>query len=66
MILILDLGTFNVIGAECGWPAGKGPHASRTHVGSSLCFALEEYSHLGKSPEHVTCTDKIQEWNNPL
>ena len=65
MILILDLGTFNVVGAECGRPAEKGPHALRKHVGGSLSFTLEEYSRLEKCPEYLTCTDKVQEWNKP-
>ena len=49
VILILDSCTFNVVGAECGCPTGKGPHASCKHVGGSLCYALEEYSHLAES-----------------
>lgn len=31
----------------------------------ALCYALEEFSHLGKFPEFLTCTDKLQEWNRP-
>ena len=36
IFLLLDLGTFNVIGVEHGCPAGKGPYAWCKHVGS-LC-----------------------------
>ena len=64
VILILNLGTFNVVGDGCECPTGKGPQSSCKHLGS-LCYSLEKYSHLEKSPEYPTCTDNIQEWNKP-
>ena len=30
-----------------------------------MCYALEEFSRLGKLPDFLTCTDKLQEWNRP-
>ena len=59
VILTLESDMYNVVGADYGSPAGKGPHVSCKHVGI-LCYALEEYSHFGKSPEYQTCTDKLQ------
>ena len=58
----------NIVGAECGCPAGKAPHASCKHIGA-LCYALEEYSRLGRIDRdyliYLTCTDRLQEWNKP-
>ena len=31
----------------------------------AVCYALEEYSRIGRSPDFLTCTDKLQEWNKP-
>ena len=64
LLLCLDLNTLDIVSAECGCPAGKGPCASCKHIGA-LCYALEEFSHLGKLPEFLTCTEKLQEWNRP-
>ncbi len=64
LFLSLDLATSDIISAECGCPAGKGPCASCKHIGA-LCYALEEFSRLGKLPNFLTCTDKLQEWNRP-
>ena len=62
LFLSLDLNTSDIISAECGCPARKGLCASRKHIGD-LCNALEEFSCLGKLPELLTCTKKLQEWN---
>ena len=66
VVLLLDsISGGNVVSAECGCPAGKSPHASCKHVGA-LCYALEEYSRIGKNDhEYLTCTDRLQEWNKP-
>ena len=61
--LFLDKSCFDVVGAECGCPAGMGPHASCKHIGG-LCYALE-FTSIGKCPKYLTCTDKLQEWNKP-
>ena len=63
LTLILD-NSFDVVGAECGCPAGKGPCGSCKHIGG-LCYALEEFTRIGKCPEYSTCTDKLQDWNKP-
>ena len=55
---------FDVVFAECGCPAGMGPHASCKHIGG-LCYALQVFTRIGKYPQYLTCTDKLQEWNKP-
>ena len=55
LFLSLDLNTSDIISAECGCPAG--PCACCKHIGA-LCCALEEFSHLGKLPKFLTCTEK--------
>lgn len=62
LFLSLDTGTQDIVEAECGCPAGKGPSASCKHIGA-LCFALEEFSRVEQLPEFVTCTERLQEWN---
>ena len=66
VVLLLDsISGGNTVDAECGCQAGKAPHASCKHVGA-LCYALEEYSHIGKDDhEYLTCIDRLQEWNKP-
>ena len=64
LLLLLGLPSFDIISAECGCPAGKGPTASCKHLGG-LCFALEEFSRLGEIPDYIACTSKLQEWNKP-
>ena len=49
---------------ECSCPAGKGPHATCKHL-SALLYALEEFSRLGYARETVTCTGRLQMWNQP-
>ena len=53
---------FDIVGAECGCPAGKGPHGSCKHIGA-LAYAIADFTRFKKSPEYRTCTDKLQEWN---
>ena len=64
LLLCLDLNTSDIVSGECGCPAGKIPCASCKHIGA-LCYALEEFSRLGKVPEILTCIEKLQEWNRP-
>ena len=42
----MDVDVYNVIGAKCGCPAGKGPCGSCKHI-AAVCYALEEFSHFG-------------------
>lgn len=62
--LSLDIGSMDIVTAECGCPAGKGPSASCKHIGA-LCYALAEFSRYGKTPDFLTCTEKLQTWNRP-
>ena len=63
--LIIHLGSnLNIISAQCGCPAGKGPTASCKHIGA-LCYALANLCASGKLPDFITCTEKLQEWNKP-
>lgn len=64
LLLFLDLESADIVAAECGCPAGKGPCASCKHIGA-ICFALEEFSRFGHLPEFLTCTDQLQQWNRP-
>ena len=61
---LLDKETLDIMRAECGCPAGKGPHASCKHI-AALCYALEEFSRFGKLPDFLTSTEKLQQWNKP-
>ena len=56
LLLFLDLESSDIVAAECGCPAGKGPCASCKHIGA-MCFALEEFCRFGHLPEFLTCTD---------
>ena len=56
--MVIDSDTHNIVGARCGCPAGKGPCATCKHVGG-LCYALEEYCRLGRTPDYITCTEKL-------
>ena len=62
--LFMDKSSFDVVGADSGCPAKKGPHGSCKHIGG-LCYALEEFTRIGKCPEYITCTDNLQERNKP-
>ena len=64
LLLFLDLESSDIVAAECGCPAGKGPCASCKHIGG-LCYALEEFCRFGQVPEFRTCTDQLQQWNRP-
>lgn len=64
VVLCMDANVFDVVGAECGCPAGKGPCGSCKHI-AAVCYALEEFSRLGKLAEFATCTDRLQAWNKP-
>ena len=60
----LNKRTFDICGATCGCPAGKGPKASCKHI-AATCYALEEFSRVRRLPEFQTCTDRLQSWNQP-
>ena len=62
--LRLNRKEYDITGAICGCPAGKGPKASCKHVGA-LCYAFAEFSNSGELPHFLTCTDKLQAWSSP-
>lgn len=56
--------TYDLLSAECGCKAGKGPKESCKHIGA-LCYALVEFCKSGQLPEFRTCTEVLQQWNKP-
>ena len=60
----LDKKTFDICGATCGCPAGKGPKASCKHI-AATCHALQEFSKIKRVPDYQTCTERLQTWNQP-
>ena len=52
LILFLDVEISDIVAAECGCPAGRGPYASCKHIGA-LCYSLEEFSRFGHLPEFL-------------
>ena len=64
IILKLDSGSYEIDGAECGCPAGRGPRASCKHI-AALCYALEEFARLKQLPSFQTSTERLQTWNQP-
>lgn len=64
LLLSLDSTSWDILTAECGCPAGKGPNASCKHVGA-LCYALVQFCKSGQLPDFLTCTQRLQEWNKP-
>ena len=49
---------------DCTCPAGKGPHATCKHL-SALLYALEKFCRKGYVRESITCTSRLQQWNQP-
>ena len=64
VILCLNDQVFDIVEAQCGCPAGKGPTASCKHIGA-LCYALRNFCDHGRVPKFLTCTQRLQEWNQP-
>ena len=62
--MALQCNGYDIVHAECGCPAGKGPQGSCKHI-AALSFALVDFCRLGVRPEFLTCTDKLQQWNRP-
>ena len=56
--------SYDVDGAQCGCKAGQGPKASCKHI-SALCYAFVEFCTSGHTPDFLTCTEHLQEWNIP-
>ena len=64
LALALQTDNLDVVQAECGCAAGKGPHGSCKHI-AALSYAFADFCHLGTTPEFLTCTDRLQQWNQP-
>ena len=64
LALALQANSLDIVHAECGCPAGRGPHGSCKHI-AALCYALVDFFRLGSLPEFLTCTEKLQQWNQP-
>ena len=56
--------SFDISYAECGCPAGMGPHGSCKHI-SALAYALADLCKLQSLPEFQSCTSHLQQWNRP-
>ena len=54
----------DVLFAEDGCPAGKGPTGSCKHI-AAFCYALEEFVRLGFTRPFLSCTARLQTWNQP-
>ena len=46
--ICLSFDLFDITGAECGCPVGKGPNATCKHIGG-LCYAYKEFSCIKKN-----------------
>ena len=62
--MALQSTSFDIIGAECGCPAGQGPTGSCKHIGA-LSYAIADFVQFRASPDYQTCTDVLQQWNRP-
>ena len=63
MRLALQSSSCDIIGAECGCPAGQGSTGICKHIGA-LLYAFAEFFRFRTSPEYLTCTDTLQQWNH--
>ena len=52
-IVSLSNVSYEIISAECGCKAGKGPKASCKHIGT-FCYALVEFCKSGQIPDFLT------------
>ena len=64
LALALQTDSLDIVQAECGCAAGKGPHGSCKDI-AALSYAFADFCRLGTTPEFLTCTDKLQQWNHP-
>ena len=58
----LDRRSYEMDGAQCEYPAGKGPKVSCKHI-AALCYGLEKFSR--QLPAYLTSTDKLQHGISP-
>ena len=62
--LALQSSSHDIISTECGCPAGQGSTGSCKHIGT-LSYVLADFFRFRTSPEYLTCTDTLQQWNRP-
>ena len=53
-----------ILYAEDGCPAGRGPTGNCKHI-AAFCYALEEFVRLGFTRPFLSCTSRLQTWNQP-
>ena len=62
--IVLNNRTADVEYACCGCAAGRGPTGSCKHI-AAMCYALEDFTRVHQVQEHVSCTSRLQTWNQP-
>ena len=62
--MTLQNSSADIIGAECGCPAGRGPTGSCKHIGA-LSYVLADFIRFRASPDYQTCTYILKQWNHP-
>lgn len=53
-----------ILCAEDGCAAGRGPRGSCKHI-AAFCYALEEFVRLGFTWPFLSCMSRLQTWNQP-
>ena len=64
LLISLNDSSYDIIHAQCECPAGKGPTATCKHIGA-LCYTFQNFCERGALPDFLTCTQKLQQWNQP-
>ena len=60
--LALQSSICDIIGAECGCPAGQGSSGSCKNIGA-FSYAFADFFRFRTSAEYLTCTDTLQQWS---
>ena len=63
VVLSLLSGKWDIIGASCGCPAGKGPRATCKHIGG-LCYLLQSFCENGTMPEFLHALNDYKSGTN--
>ena len=53
-----------ILYTEDGCPLGRGPTGSCKHI-AALCYALDKFVRLGFTRPFLSCTSRLQMWNQP-
>ena len=62
--MALTIDGYDSAHAKYKYPAGRGPHSSCKHI-CALCYVLVDFCRLVRLPDFRTCTDQLQQWNQP-